>query len=227
MVATSASSTASTAAASASTRPTPTTATLRAPAIGRTAIGDRTSRTLTSTGSSVSSRSGSLASRSVTEARYAWLACSCGAQITQPVSEPPKRRLRTANAELAGVLAPQVHASAAFALLLRRLLLRTRRASAGPCFIRAAGRCADREPASRATGKREHGGDCKKDRPYRSHQGCGPLSALTFASLASRSAIRFCTRRMCHSSHSRRVSEASSKLPPIGRELGRQLLPQL
>ena len=33
----------------------------------------------------------------------------------------------------------------------------------------------------------------------------GPLSALTFASLASTSAIRFCTRRMCHSSHSRRL----------------------
>ncbi len=91
-----------------------------------------------------------------------------------------------------------------------RLLLRTRRASAGPCFIRAAGRCADREPASRATGKREHGGDCKRDRPYRSHQGCGPLSALTFASLASTSAMRFCTRRMCHSSHSRRVSRPAA-----------------
>jgi hypothetical protein len=47
-------------------------------------------------------------------------------------SKPPR-------ADQADALASQVHTSASFALLLDCLLLRTCRASAGPCCIRAAG----------------------------------------------------------------------------------------
>src|SRR5207244_5014296 len=70
-------------------------------------------------------------------------------------------------------LASQVHAAVGFALLLGCLLPRTP-ASAGPCCIRAAGGRANREYAGGAAGEREQGGDRKRDRPYRSHQGGCP-----------------------------------------------------
>ena len=57
-----------------------------------------------------------------------------------------------------------------------------------------------RVPVSVLTDRRDGGGPGR--RTPRDH---GPLSALTFASLASTSAIRFCARRICQSSILRRV----------------------